>query len=79
MTNWRKKFARPTPESVWCDECLRWETGNTRFERPPETFGARIFWAVARLLHGVAYAIHGIGDRFQIRANIKNGVFDSRG
>lgn len=76
--HWSKKFPKPHPEAIWCDECLRWETGMKRFERPPEPLGAKTFWGVARGIHKIAFLIHEVGDRFQIRANIRNGVFDAR-
>jgi hypothetical protein len=79
VTDWRKKFPRPNPEAVWCDECLRWETGTGgRFKSPRETVATRVLHLVASGVHWVGFRIHEVGDRLQIRDNIKKGVFDAR-
>jgi hypothetical protein len=78
MTDWRKKYPRPTPESVWCDECLRWETGHGPFDRPSEPRAAKLLYAIARWVWRLGSWFTNRADYYQIQANIKNGVFDVR-
>lgn len=82
MIDWRKKLPRPHPDAVWCDECLRWETGDGRFDRvriSPVTFALEKLAKVARWPgEKVASVLVDLAEHFQVRANIKNGVIHVR-
>lgn len=83
MIDWRKKFPKPHPEAMWCDECMRWETGTGgRFSRPTIAFGARFFEGLSDAVMffplRISSVLHDQAERCQVRANIRNGVFDAR-
>ena len=82
MINWRKKFKRPTPDSVWCDECLRWETGSKRFERPAVPMLAKLLELLARVVMWpgmrISFWLNDRAEEIRVRANIKTGEFDAR-
>lgn len=81
MIDWRKRFPRPE-DSVWCDECLRWEIGDGRFERPAVPASARVLYALSRAArwpgNRVADLLTDAADTIQVQANVKNGVFHAR-
>lgn len=82
VIDWRKIYPRPHPDAVWCDECLRWETGDGRFDRVKPSRLASALEKLAKVARWpgekVAAVLGDCAERLQVRANIKNGVFHAR-
>lgn len=80
MINWRKRMKYPRAGAIWCDECLRFETGPGNFARPPKSRVSRVLYGLARavMLPGnkVAEWLTDRAEEVQVCANIRNGVID---
>ena len=74
--NWRKRYPKPDPDALWCDDCLRWEIGDGRF---PKVEPSRIAEFLARVLvvplRRATGKLEELTEWLQIRKNMATGAF----
>jgi hypothetical protein len=49
---WIKKYPKPDEDSIWCEECLRWEVGPGRFAPSEPPMVSKVLY---RLASAIAY------------------------
>lgn len=75
---WIKKYPRPDANASWCEECLRWEVGDGKFERarPPwfSTCLRLLGVAISSPAVWVAGQLSDLADRLQVRHFAAHGT-----